>query len=254
MVGFPTPDVTIECSRRPQALGEPLTSEIKATSSRPSPSTLSVGYAPSPPENRWVRRSSATAEPWPSSPLDEERSAPTASLGLERDTGSRHDSRATWRLRGTRHCRGRRVPVSRQGHNRRTSGCCWRCSRGSASGACSVGIVQSGQSDIEATSGADLVSPRFRWPYMLTFQSWLLTTHFSRLGRAETHPPHERRAACPSLATDRQTGPDETITGRTQPANAPTGVRGHQWQRDATTGVLSHTNPTASATSCPLTP
>lgn len=37
--------------------------------------------------------------------------------------------------------------------------------------------------------------------------------------------------------------PDETITGRTRPASAPTGVRGHQRQRVATTGVLSPTKP-----------
>lgn len=94
----------------------------------------------------------------------------------------------------------------------------------------------------------------FGGPTCSHFSLGSLTAHLSRLGRAETHPPHERRTARPSLATDRQTGPDETITGRTQPANAPTGVRGHQRQRNATTGVLSHTNPTASATSCPLTP
>jgi hypothetical protein len=42
------------------------------------------------------------------------------------------------------------------------------------------GIVRSGQSDIEATSGSEPVSPRFRWPHMFAFQPRLPHHTFDR--------------------------------------------------------------------------
>lgn len=50
-------------------------------------------------------------------------------------------------------------------------GFAWRCSRRNTSVHRLGGFVRSGQSDIEATSGADPVSPRSRRPYVLAFRS-----------------------------------------------------------------------------------
>jgi hypothetical protein len=50
------------------------------------------------------------------------------------------------------------------------------------------GIVRSGQSDIEATSGSETVSPRSRRPYMLTFQSRLPHHTLDRRARDGPRP------------------------------------------------------------------
>jgi hypothetical protein len=79
------------------------------------------------------------------------------------------------------------------------------------------GIVRSGQSDIEATSGAERVST-FRRPHMFAFQSRL--THRTPFAIGTGRNPPFTRATRDSTRPDDESSNhlDETITGRTRPA------------------------------------
>ena len=191
----------------------------RIASSHPPPSTLSVGYATSPPENRRVRRSSTTAEPWPPSPLSKERSARSASLGDQARRESHHGSHATRRCGRPGHNRGGKfLPLLRGRVDSRDRGCMVVLPRERLHRPLG-GVVRSGQSDIEATSGAELVSPRERRPHMLAFQSGethripsaLRTDQGLSSSRKTRDSPRPRRRIVGNQ-------PDETITGRTRPA------------------------------------
>lgn len=178
----------------------PLTFGDQPTSSRLPPSTLSVGYG-RPPENQRAPFSTA-AKPWPPSPLHEERSVSTASLGLGRDEVSPRLPRSL-ALRGSGHDRGRHVLPPPRGGADDEHECARRCSRELHRRSLD-GIVRSGQSDIEATSGAELVSPRVGGPTCSRFTRLCHRT-LPHVGQAETHPRRERRATRRDPATNHRT-------------------------------------------------
>lgn len=224
-------------------------------SSRSSPSILSVGYATSPPESGGVavlERRPNLGHPCPQS---EERSVFLASLGLQRDIMSRHGSHATRLLRGL----GTQSRVAKPATSTQ-----WR--RESYLVALRElprerlmpplgGVVQSGQSDIEATSGADPVSPRGRRPYMLAFQS-RLAHHTPFAPRTGRKPILTTNGAQLDTARRRVVEPprrDKSQVGRDR-RDAPTGVRVTSGCESPPPMRCLTRNPTASATSRSLLP
>lgn len=166
--------------------------EDRTASSRSPPSILSVGYTSSPPETRRVHRFSTTTEPWPFSPFGEWRSVLSISLGL----AVRHA--ASPRLPRNPDAAGGQDTIadreSLQPHRgsveTRTLGCVVALPekhRHAVAGR----YVRSGQSDIEAMSGAEFVRTQKRRPHMLAFQSRSSgrTLFAARTGR---NPPSPR--------------------------------------------------------------
>lgn len=116
-----------------------------------------------------------------------------------------HGSRATRMLRGSDTITGGEYLPLRRGSIEAELRAAWRCSLRSASMRPLGGIVRSGRSDIEATSGAEPCLHGFGGPTCSRFSPGRLTTRLTRSERAETHPSHERRAARRGPTTNHRT-------------------------------------------------
>jgi hypothetical protein len=224
--GFPV----TQCFHRAAAIGlEPSRTphfEDRFASGRPPPSTLSVGYATSPPASRRTRCSSTAVEPWRPSPVGEKRSVRSALLGLRRDARSHHDSHATRLLRG----------VGTQSQTVRHLG---EVASSNAMPGCRGGAFEKTPPRVAGWSRAKRaighrgdvrcrarVATRTAAPTCSRFNSGRLADHHPQLERTEIRSPRESLPTHRNPATNRRTTPNETITGRTHNRHhAPTGVR-----------------------------